>query len=317
MGHLGGLDTERERAMQAVKWERKTELGEAAWVQGEGLTKCKTGQSWGINMELRSRSWRRNLLRSGQQRSAGCGEGRRWGTNIVLFGNKPLGYLCVIPSSSQWCPWKTYPVAFSVWWRGSPSNITCNYCWWKMNFLHSTKALLSWYESDPINYSKLSWATASEWKVQLMREHCIQRVRGGWRRGAVPCTTGSQCHILHRGDFYLFVSFSFWDDTKEEKITPFLLQTGNQCCSCASSTHPDLPERKAPVKWGEAPSSQQMILQGKKDSSLSCLMLVHLLSSINPSVCCFVGWLEDMPRQAPCTRDSFPSWAGGSPITSE
>lgn len=71
----------------------------------------------------------------------------------------------------------------------------------------------------------------------------------GWvEEGAVPCTTVSQCHVLHRGDFYLFVSFSFWDDTKEEKITPFLLQTGNQCCSCASSTHPDLPERKAPVK---------------------------------------------------------------------
>lgn len=87
------------------------------------------------------------------------------------------------PSGAHESPtlWHCSPI--SVCWRGSPSNVTGNYCWWKMDFLHSTKALLSWYESDPINYSKLSWATTSEWKVQLMREHCIQRVRGGWRRG--------------------------------------------------------------------------------------------------------------------------------------
>lgn len=32
------------------------------------------------------------------------GGGKDGGTNFVLFGMKPLGYLCVIPSSFQWCP---------------------------------------------------------------------------------------------------------------------------------------------------------------------------------------------------------------------
>lgn len=95
-----------------------SEVGKEDWVwrgrmgAGEALTRCKPGQSWGVNTELKSRSWRWHPLRSGQQRSAGCGEGGKMGgTNIVLFGIKPLGYLWVIPSSFQWCPWKPYPVA--------------------------------------------------------------------------------------------------------------------------------------------------------------------------------------------------------------
>lgn len=103
-----------------------------------------------------------------------CLELNLWNT-FVLF------HLASSDAHESLTLWHCSPV--SVCWRESLSNSTCNYCCWKMDFLHSTKALLSSYESDPINDSKLSWATASAWKAQLMWEHCIQRVRGGWRRG--------------------------------------------------------------------------------------------------------------------------------------
>lgn len=80
--------------------------------------------------------------------------------------------------------------------------------------------------------------------------------------------------------------------------------------------------RKAPATRGEAPSRWQIILQGKKDSSLSCLMPVHLWSSVNPSVCCFVRSLGDSPSRPPQrrSREPHPGTASprvrGSPATS-
>ena len=132
-----------------------------------------------------------------------------------------------------------------------------------------------------------------------MREHCIQRVMGGWRRGLCRAQWSLSVMFCTEGIFIYFSPFSFWDDTKEEQITPLLPPTGNECCSCASGTRPDLSERKTPVKCGEAPSSQQIILQGKKDSSFSRLMPLRLSSGINPSVCCLVCWLKDSPERAP------------------
>lgn len=50
-------------------------------------------------------------------------------------------------------------------------------------------------------------------------ERCVQRVGGG---RAVPCTMLFTVISSTAGIFIYFSPFSLGDDTKEEKITPFL-----------------------------------------------------------------------------------------------
>lgn len=180
-------------------------------------------QDWarlGFNPVLRSKSWRRSR---GRQRPAGGGEGGK--VEVYVLCHLELNFWDTFelthPASSNARESIAEPHR-CVCWKGSPSDHTCNYCWWEMDFLHLTKALLSWYESDPINDCKLIWAMASVWKVQLMRERCTQGVTGGWRRGLCRAQWSLSVIFCKDGIFIYFSPFSFWDDTKEEKITPFL-----------------------------------------------------------------------------------------------
>lgn len=134
-----------------------------------------------------------------------------------------------------------------------------------MDFLHSTKALLSWYESDPINDSKLSWATASVWKVHLMRECCIQRVMGGWRRGLCHAQWSLSVIFCTEGIFIYFSPFSFWDDTKEEKITPFLPPNWKWMLQLCKQHPPSFAGEKGPqLNEGRLPAANKFYYRGRK-----------------------------------------------------
>lgn len=110
-GHLGELNTAWEWDVQAMKWERKTEFGEAGWVPRKVWQGTKLGKAGGSIRSWEAGDGGETHQKMGNRGQQDVGREERWGTNIVLFRIKPLEYLCVIPSSFQWCPWKPYPVA--------------------------------------------------------------------------------------------------------------------------------------------------------------------------------------------------------------